>query len=134
MFWNRPNCQDAINWLPVWNGVFQVTFPLKLGFEYHLFHFFDSRSIAVEVGVLLYNNLSCMLSRPRQVKWRQSTTHPNGSKYILFLGTQYDKMPIMHVIGNAKSMCEGLMDQHIGHPVDTLPEALHYARNNVYLF
>ena len=31
MFRQRPSCQNAIDWLPVRNGVFQITFPLEVG-------------------------------------------------------------------------------------------------------
>ena len=38
-------------------------------------------------------------------RWTQSTAHPNGSIDILFLGSKYEEMSFMHIVGNAESRC-----------------------------
>ena len=47
-----------------------------------------------------------MLPSDVQVKWTQSTTHPNESINIFFLGLNYEEMSLMHILGNAESWCK----------------------------
>ena len=75
---------------------FKSCFHLKLGFESQPFRFFD-RSRDVEVGVNHFTRI-CRGLFPvtaNLVRWRQGSANPNGSTYVLFLGTQYEKMSLI---------------------------------------
>jgi hypothetical protein len=84
---------------------FESHFHLKLVLESEPFHFFYYVSSNRSGSEPLYKNLTGMLPGDIQVRWTQSSAHPNGSFNILLLGSHNEEMSLMHILGNAESKC-----------------------------